>query len=162
MPPKDQKTLDLFDWEPPQVVERFEPERVKAFSIKNVIAKGVAATCDASSMKRDEIAAGMSEFLGETISVNMLNAYASEAREDHTIPFYRLMALVKVTGDKRLLQLGTDMVDASVIDNTFLTWVEVGQLAAKRTQVKAVGDHLDKEFETVLRMARRGVSGGRS
>ncbi|MDG3444690.1 DNA transposition protein [Nitrospirillum amazonense] len=150
MAPRDVRTLDLFAWEPPQVVERFEPAVIKAYSIQNAVAKGVAATYAASGLAREEIAARMTEYLGEPISLNMINAWASEARGDHNIPFYRLLGLIKVTGDRRLLQFGAETVDAAVIDNKWLPWVELGQIADKK-------DELDKAFNAVRYQARKAL-----
>ncbi|WP_067734459.1 hypothetical protein [Novosphingobium naphthalenivorans] len=52
---------------------------------------------------REVIAAEMSALLGERIKRSMLDAYASPAREDHKVPFSRLIALVIVTGRQDLL-----------------------------------------------------------
>ena len=99
-------------------------------------------------MPREQIAAKMSEWLGKDVSKHMLDAYASEAREEQTIPFLRVLALLHVTGDVRLLQLGAELFDHSVIDDKYLPWVEVGQLADTK-------DDVDKAFDAARRNARR-------
>jgi hypothetical protein len=138
--PRDTQTLELFEWQPPQVVERFEARAVRAHSLRTQIAKAVGETLKADERTREEIAQAMSAAAGEEISLHMLNAYASEAREDHTIPYARLLALVEVTGDHRLLQLGADRVGHSVVDNKWLAWIDVGQLAERRDEVQKALD----------------------
>lgn len=149
---RDTETLDLLAWEPPQLVQRYEEQRVRTASLRAKIARGVGETLREQRESREEVARQMGEWLGEDVSKNMLDAYASEAREDHTIPYLRLLALVHVTGDARLLQLGAELFDRAVIESRYLTWVEVGQLADVRDQV-------NREFDMKRRRAREG--GGR-
>lgn len=147
---RDSGTLDLLSWERPQLVRRYEEQEVRAATLRARIAHAVSATMKASELSRDEIAGAMSGWLGEEVSVHMLNAYASEAREDHTIPYLRLLALVQVTNDTRLLQLGAELFGTSVVEDRWLPWVEVGQLADKKQDVESA-------FESARRAARRGV-----
>lgn len=138
--PGDKTTLDLLAWEPTEIVERFEEVTVRAASLRSRIAKAVSETLKASQMPRGQLAAKMSEWLGEDVTKNMLDAYASEAREEHTIPFLRVLALLHVTGDVRLLQLGAEMFGHSVIDDKYLSWVEVGQLADTKIEIDRAYD----------------------
>ena len=144
----DRKTLGLFDWEPPDIVRRFDPERVRTATLRARIAKAVSEALKDSDIKRKDIAGAMSAWLGEDVTKNMLDAYASEARGEHTIPYLRLLALVHVTGDLRLLQLGAEMFGAAVVDEKFLPWVEVGRLADRK-------EDIGKAFEAARRQAKR-------
>lgn len=100
---RDSLTTDLFrDYRPEPVVERFEPEAVKSWSISGRLSKAVALTMDECEMTREQIAAAMSEIIKGNVSKGMLDAYASEARE-HSISAVRLAALIEVTGDARAL-----------------------------------------------------------
>ena len=47
----------------------------------------------------------MTDFLGVEVNANALNAYASQAREDHRISLTRAIALMVATGDTRLATL---------------------------------------------------------
>ncbi|MEX0971493.1 MAG: hypothetical protein WD046_13725, partial [Paracoccaceae bacterium] len=98
---------------------------------------------------REVLAQQMSNWLGEEISANMLNAYASQAREDHTIPYLRLLALVHVTSDVRLMQLGAALFGHSVVADKYLPWVDVGRLADERDQINA-------QLEAARYLARKG------
>lgn len=144
---RDDRTLDLLSWEPPELVERFDETTVRAASLRSRIAKAVSETLKSARMPRGQVAAKMSDWLGEDVSKNMLDAYASEAREEHTIPFLRVLALLHVTGDVRLLQLGAELFGHSVVDDKFLPWVEAGQLADKR-------DDIQRELDAARRRAR--------
>ncbi|SBW13053.1 Phage-related DNA transposition protein(B) [uncultured Alphaproteobacteria bacterium] len=143
-------TLDLFSWEPPQLVKRFAPEITRGASIRSMSARAVSAAMKDSGKTRAEIAEQMSDILGEDITENMLNAYASEAKEAHTIPHHRLHALALATLDPRLLQPTAEAIGCAVIDERYLPWVEVGQLADKK-------DEIDRAFDATRRAARRGM-----
>ncbi len=154
----DQSTFDILeDWTPPVIVERYEDERVRTSSLRNKVARAVAETLRESGMDRDEIAAAMSEWLGEEVTKNMLNNYASEAQADHTIPHLRLLALIHVTGDLRLLQVGAELFDFIVVERRFLKWVHLGMKAERRESIRKAVDEVDREFDSMLREVRRGL-----
>ena len=146
----DTQTMDLLSWEPTPIVEAFEPRLVRASSLRSKIARAVSEAMKDWIGDREILAEKMSEWLGEDVTHNMLNAYASEAREDHSIPYLRLLALVHVTGDVRLLQIGAELMGHSVIDDKYLSWVDVGRLADHK-------ETIDKEFAAARRVARMGV-----
>jgi len=147
-PPRDSRTLDLFSWEPPPLVKRFDEVRVRAGTLRQRIALAVSETLKESEMSREEIANGMTEWLGEEMSKNMLDAYASQSREEHSISLLRVLALLHVTGDMRLLQLAADLFGHSVIENRYLPWVEVGMRADHKIES-------DKSFDAALRWAKK-------
>lgn len=150
MKQRDGKTLDLFGWQSPRLVERFEEKSISTASLRARIARAIAETLKDSVLTREAIAEGMTKWLGEKVPKNMLDAWASEAREEHTIPFLKLLALIHATGDVRLLQLGAEMFGHSVVEDRWLPWVEVGQLADRK-------EDIDKAFDTARRTARKGA-----
>jgi len=81
----DTRTMDLLDWEPAPIVAAFVPERVRCSSLRAKIARAVSEAMKDAPECREVLAAGMGAWLGEDVSENMLNAYASEAREEHSI-----------------------------------------------------------------------------
>jgi hypothetical protein len=119
---KDTFTLDLLtDWKPPAVTAEFEEHDVRAADIKQRIALAVAAVLRESDFDRDAIAQGMSVFLGEKVTRNMLNAYASPSREDHVISLARFLALADATDDaQRLLQVLATPFGLSVVENRYV------------------------------------------
>ena len=98
-------TLDIFAYQPPPVVNTYDEVKVRAASFKNRIAKTVFTTLKECGMTREKIAKGMTEYLGEEVTKNMLDAYASQGLEEYSISVHRLLALVHVTGDMRILQV---------------------------------------------------------
>lgn len=147
---RDMRTPDLFDWRPSEpLVASYPVAEVRAASLRSRLARAVSVTLRDATMDRDAIAAAMSAWLGEECSRHMLDAYASEAREEHTISYLRLLALVHVTGDVRPLQLGAELSGHVVVDGKVLPWVEVGQLAELRRR-------LDREYAAARRAARAG------
>lgn len=119
---KDTLTLDLLtDWKPPEVTVAFEEGHVRAANLKSRIALAVAAALRDCELNRDAVADSMSAFLGEKVSRNMLNAYASPSREDHIINIPRYLALADATGDaQRLLQALAAPFGLSVVENRFV------------------------------------------
>lgn len=142
--------LDLLSWERGEVIERFEERAVQASTMRSRIARGVSVTLNECPMSRREVAKRMSDWLGEKVTENMLNAYASEAREEHSISYLRFLALVHATEDPRLLQVGAELIGHSVISDRYLPWVEVGQLADKK-------DEIDRAFDSSRRQARKAM-----
>lgn len=103
---RDSLTADLFrDYKPEPVVERFDADAVQAWSLEGRLSKAVALTMDESGISRADIAAAMSDTLKANVSKAMLEAYASQAREQHSISAVRLAALIEVTGDARALNV---------------------------------------------------------
>lgn len=151
----DNQTMDLLSWEPPKIVKRFDEQQVRAESIKVKIAKAIALTLKESDQNRDEIAAYMSDFLGETVTKNMVDAYASESREDHNISYVRLLAMVHATQDVRLLQFGAELFSHLVVDNKFIDWIELGMEAEKRDKAQREVADIEKKFDYHLRLVRR-------
>lgn len=144
----DNATLDLLNWEPPRIVERYDEAHVRASTLRARIAKAVGETLKESNTPREEIAARISDWLGENVTRHMLDAYASEAREEHTISVLRLAALIEATGDVRLLQLIAEMFGHSVIEDKYVAWVEIGQLATTK-------DEIDRALDAARRNVRR-------
>ncbi len=101
---RDTGTLDLFrDLEPAAVVERYDEAQVRAATLPARIARAVAATLKDFDGDRAALASEMTAYLGERVTENMLNQYASQANISHAIPSHRLIALAIVARDARLI-----------------------------------------------------------
>lgn len=121
---RDGQTLDLLDWQPPQLEQRFSFEEVRAARLSAAMAKAISLSLKQCGKSREEVAQEMSAFLGEKVPVSVLNAYASEAREDHNISAVRLVALVHATQDRRLFSLLCEQFGWAVVDRRYLKFVE--------------------------------------
>jgi hypothetical protein len=140
--------MDLLAWEPPEPVARFEDRVIRAASIAGQISHGVAAAlrdADARDLGREEVARRMSGYLGERISVAMLNGYASEAREQNVISVPRLLALVHVTGDRRLLQMLAEPFGWAVIEARHLPLIEIAALREREDELRRRADALRRQ-----------------
>jgi hypothetical protein len=143
---------DLLDWTPPEVTQAFRPERVRGATLEARIKRAISETlrdADSRNLHREEIARRMSDYLGERVSVNMLNAYASVARTEHSIGLPRALALVAVTEDRRLLEMLAAECGWAVIERRHLPLIE---LAA----VSEAEERLAKHKRSLRRQARSG------
>lgn len=147
---RDLDTLDLFAWAPTDPVVRYDAPATRAANLRDRISRAVAITLKECQKPREEIAEAMSAWLGEEVTKPMLDAYASQAKAEHTISFVRVLALWHATGDVRLYQLGAELFGHAVISDRYLPWVEVGQLADTKNEI-------DRAFDAARRLARRAV-----
>lgn len=87
--------------------------------------------------RREIIAAEMSALLGEDISKNMLDAYASPSRShDHSISWPRLKALVAVTSRHDLLDADLRSIGAALLVGEEIAAARVGHLRAHIAQLQ--------------------------
>lgn len=101
---RDPYTLDLLrDYQPPEVAPAFEPEVSKGGTLDVKIARVLSEAMSRSGKSRMQIAADMSDYLGQNVTENMLDCYASPARRDHKITLERFLALLDATDCFELL-----------------------------------------------------------
>lgn len=107
-----------------------------------LLASTVARILKEDTRSRDEIAGAMSALLSEQVTKLMLDAYASEAREQHNIPAHRFLALIAVTDRHDLLDIITRRIGAAVIVGEEIITAEIGhldrQIAALRDRKRAI------------------------
>ncbi|KZB51093.1 hypothetical protein [Thalassospira xiamenensis] len=134
----DNTTLDLLtEWNPPSVAVRFtQPERVRGSSFSQRISRAVSEVLKDCGKSREEIAAAMSEYAGEEVTKNMLDAYASMARESHTISLERAFALLHATGDARIFGMELERFDLAVIPERYLGAVDDAMIEDQREQLR--------------------------
>lgn len=146
-PPARQLDL-LTDWTPPAATVRFEDTRVRAAGLNATISRVVAAALADARDSRDKIAGAMSDFLGERVTVNMLNAYASQARDAHLITLPRFIALIHATRDRRLLEWIAEPMRWSVIDGKHLPLIELAAIQEKQRELASTADHLRRQAKS--------------
>lgn len=148
---RDQHTQDLLSWRPPEPVVKFAADQVRAASLDQRLCKAMALALKERGLDRQVVADRMSEFLGEKISLAMLNAYVAAGRPTHVISVVRFAALVHVTQDRRLLELLAEMFGWSVVDERYADAIAEVELAEKKEEI-------ERQLQAT-RMKRR--SGGR-
>jgi hypothetical protein len=142
---------DLLSWAPPEPVVRFADERVRASTLAGRISRAVAeALKDASAggVDRGEVAQRMTAYLGEDVSLNMVNAYASQAREDHVITLPRFLALLHATQDRRLLELLVEPFGWAVIERKFLPLIDLAAVQERQKKLKRQAAALWREAKS--------------
>ncbi len=140
--------LDLLDWTPPQATVRFDDAAVRAATIHGRISRAIGAALKDCGVERAEIARRMTAFLGEPVSTNMLNAYASQAREDHAISVPRFIALMMATGDRRLLQMLAEDQGWAVIEKKHLPLIELAAVQDKLAELEVHRAALKRRVRT--------------
>ncbi|SBW09266.1 Phage-related DNA transposition protein(B) [uncultured Alphaproteobacteria bacterium] len=128
---RDTRTYELLSWQPPEPAQAFEPEKVRAASLRTSICRALAVSLKDCGKEREEIAAEIGKFLGEPCSKAMLDAYASEAREDQVISLLRFLGLIHATHDIRLMQVLAEMFDWAVVPAKYLPAIEESIIADK-------------------------------
>jgi hypothetical protein len=136
---RDPFTVDLFrEYTPAPVVDRFDNEDVKAWSLDGRLAKAVALTMEDSGKTREQLAAAMSEVTKVNVSKAMLDAYASQAREQHSISALRLAVLVAITGDARAFNVLLEEAGLIVVPKKY-------EALLRRERAKEMRDLLERE-----------------
>lgn len=147
----DRLTLDLLAWEPPEppAVRYDEPEAVavRAASLRASVIRAMRMAESASGKSRDQIAAEMSEYLGEDVSKPVLDQYMSEAREDYTVNVVRFLAFLHVTGDRRPLTLLAEPFGLALIDDRYLAAVEEAMCAEKIEELQKRAGHARRRWK---------------
>jgi hypothetical protein len=139
-------TDDLLSWVAPQPVKAFAPERVRAASLSATLSRGVSEALKGRS--RDQVAQEMSDYLGETISTNMLDKYASEAAAEHVVNMVRFIALIHATKDRRLLQLIAEPFGWSVVEQRHLDAIELAAALEERERLNGEIDAARKRLKS--------------
>ncbi|MEO1490298.1 MAG: hypothetical protein AAFR88_12810, partial [Pseudomonadota bacterium] len=81
----------------------------------------------------------------------MLDAYASPAREDHRVPFTRLMAIVIFTARYDLLDRHMREAGCGVVTGRELETVELGNLEQQKREIEKRMRELRKTAPTLRR-----------
>jgi len=140
--------FDLLAWAAPETVAAFDPQLIRANSYSGRLSRAISVSLDSCGYSRAEIAARMSDILGRKISLNILNAYASVARDTHEISVTRFNALVGATRDRRLVEFVAADHDWTVIDRRYLPMIELAAVAEHKRELS--------RKERVLRGTVRG------
>lgn len=101
-----------------------------------MIAASVARICREDGRNRHEIAIAMSTVLNEPVSKAMLDAYASESRDQHTIPAHRWLALVAVAGRWDVADAIITRAGARILSGEEIRAAELGHVQAQIAELQ--------------------------
>lgn len=118
------------------------PETSDLAGFDRTVAVAVAEALKGDVRTRTQIAAAMSDRLGDTVSALMLDAYASPARATHNISAGRLLALIAVTERVDILDRLCRHIGMAVLTGTEIKTARLGHLKAQRLL-------LDQEIRTL-------------
>lgn len=117
-----------------------------------MVAASVARICRDDTRGRAAIAAMMTDVLAEPVSKAMLDAYASESREQHSIPAHRWLALIAVTGRFDVADAIITRCGARVLSGDEIRAAELGHVQAQMSELQ---ERL-KELKSAARPLARG------
>lgn len=96
-----------------------------------MVAGSVSKMLGQDGRDRQAIAKAMSQLMGERVSKEMLDAYASEARDEHNISAARWWALVAATGRYDIADAIAKEAGARIISGEEIVVTEIGHLQAE-------------------------------
>ncbi len=119
--------------------------------LDRMVAAAVATALKEDTRPREVVAGAMSALLGEPVTKLMLDAYASEARDQHNIPAHRALALVAVTERFDLLDALARRIGAAILVGEELHAARRGHLQAQLLALKEQIRALDQTPQTIER-----------
>lgn len=138
---RDDRTMDLLAWEPPQVAAGYEPKVAGRGSIENQIARLISQAlrdaADECDVSRSDVAAMMSLDLHRPISEDMLNKWTSEAATSHRIPLDAFCSLVKVLKAHELLGFIPELLGYVAVPKKYADIIEMHLIEEKERDLEA-------------------------
>lgn len=129
----------------------FAPTEAALAGLDRWIAAGVGHALKDDPRSRAEVAGAMGALIGDEVSVYMLDAYASEAREQHNISAGRWLALIAATDRYDILDAATRRIGCGVLVGEEMHTARLGHLDRQIAQLQAE----KKRLQTVARPIRR-------
>lgn len=125
----------------------------------NCAVGAILASAALDGRSRTVIAAEMSDLLGDTVSKEMLDAYASPARVEHRVPMSRFWALLVVTGRQDMLDPLLREIGMAGLLGREVETARIGQL---QREIEIRNEELRRLKRTAptIRTGRMGRLGG--
>jgi hypothetical protein len=99
------KQLSLFDYVQSRIEEQQREVLPGQLNIQHQVKALISKALHDTSRSRFEVAARMSELLGQEVSKAMLDAWSAESKEYHRFPAEFIPAFCAATGSRELLRL---------------------------------------------------------
>lgn len=137
---RDDRTIDLLGWEPPQVAAGYEPRVAGRGNIGNQIARLISQAlrdaADECDVSRSDVAAILTHDLGRTITEDMLNKWASEAATGNRIPLDAFCSLVKNLKAKELLGFIPELLGYVAVPAKYADIIELHLIEEKERDLQ--------------------------
>lgn len=137
---KDTRTFDLFEIPQPMLAIPGQGN----YSVQ--VSELVGEMLKAADVDRYEIAARMSRLSGDDVSKAMLDAWASPARTDHNLPFYRAALLEEVCASHLLTNWLVTQRGGRVAYGRDALLAELGRLERTRDEAGRQARELKKRI----------------
>jgi hypothetical protein len=156
---RDAHTGDLFAaiaelGEPEVPVERFDEEAIRAPNIAARMSRAVSAALREAEQERAAIATAMSDWLGETVTVSMIESWASQAKTSNRIHAERLIALCVVINDWRPLMALLEPAERIVVDAEYEHLIADEMLKEQEERIAALRAQSSFRWKTRKRTRR--------
>ena len=152
---KRRSSLDLnqlgFTFEPPAPAR----DAADLAGLGRLIAAKVALALKEDLRSREVIAAKVSELLDEEVTRGMLDAYASEARDNHNISAARFFALIAVTERFDLLDACGRRIGVALLVGEELMTARLGHLRAQQKHIAEQIRELERTASPIMRGAHK-------
>ena len=140
----DTSTLDLLAWTPPEIAERFSPDRVRGHSDRIRMARSLAEASAESGLSRDDIHQQMVNHMGADFSRATLDRVMAPSADAHEFTLSKLIAFLHSVPDIRVVNELLDGTGFVAIPDRYLGAIE-----------EAICDDQIEELESKRRLARR-------
>lgn len=140
-----------FTFDPPAPARR----DAELAGMDRFVAAGVAQALKGDDRSRPVIAGAMSALLSEEVTSFMLDAYASEARENHNIPMHRALALIAVTERFDILDHWLRRVGAAALVGEEIHTARLGHLDRQIAALRAERRALETNTKPIERSGRK-------
>jgi len=101
---------------------------------KEAIREALTEALEACPLSREQVASEMSRLTGESISINHVNNWTSEAKRDWRFPLEYVAAMVVVTGDYGVVDAVLEGTGLAIIGEDEQTYIEFGKIVAEDRQ----------------------------
>lgn len=125
---QDTRARDLFEVPEPA------PELPGTHDFRTQVAHLVSEVMRRAESDRWGIAAAMTRLTGKDVSKHMLDAYASELREDHNLPLYLVPALEVACGSHLISRWLAEVRGAQLLIGREALMAELGRLERARDE----------------------------
>ncbi len=151
---RDDKTMNLLDWEPPKVVVKVDDGVAGHGDLANQIARTISHALRECKKERKEVVELMSAYLGRNVSRDMLDKWSSEASDNHRIPLDAFIALVEATNVSDLLGFAPNLFGYAVIEERYRKIIELHEIEEHERKVALHRDQLKIKKASLLEQMR--------
>lgn len=138
----------------PDMFGAFSPAQPGSLAMSVEIAHTMSEALKAAyltrQIDREQVAARMTQLIGSKVSVAMLNAYTSEARETHNVSLERAIAFDHATESYALLELHARKCNARALRGNDVLLAELGRIAEEKRELA----ERERALRTLARVSR--------